>query len=296
MYLLPLTQQVPWHLAAITAAKWAVYDGFREAIADAGLSPGEAGVIGDERSGASILRDACAQGFLTVCTAGRASDVGVDGVEAHAGACEATYWKTVVSYNPDGDGAFNERQASRLTWIADRLQQRPRPRLMCDLVVPPTQLQLAFGIRAYDRRMLPGLTRRAIGQLRETGVEPDVWIIEGFERRQEYCEVVATAARPDRPAGCFIRTAGHSDRTTRELMSVGLSVPGIVGVVLPRAPFWESAVAWMSGRTTRAVAVATVRAQIRDWVNALEPSVTLPPPAARTDQSVVALAVSDPAL
>jgi myo-inositol catabolism protein IolC len=296
MYLLPLTQQVPWHLAAISAAKWAVYDGFRAAIADAGLSPGEAGVIADEHSGATIVRDAAARGLMTVCTAGRASDVGFDGVGAHASTCEATYWKTVVSYNPEGDSASNGRQASRLSWIAERLRHRPRPRLMCDLVVPPTQVQLTSGIRTYGRRMLPGLTKRAIAQLLDAGVDPDVWVIEGFEREDEYREVVKTAARGGRPARSFVRAAGHSDSTTRDLMSVGLSVPGILGVVLPRAPFWESAVAWMSGRTTRAVAVATVRAQVRDWVSALEEPASFPMTAARTEHDTAATAVSNPAL
>jgi myo-inositol catabolism protein IolC len=296
MYLLPLAQQVPWHLAAISAAKWAVYDGFLSAIVDAGLSPGDAGVVSDERSGASILRDATAHGLMTVCIAGRASDVGIDGVAAHASTCEATYWKTVISYNPDGDGEFNERQASRLTWISDRLRHRPRPRLMCDLVVPPTQFQLRSGIRAYGSRMLPSLTRRAIAELLDAGVDPDIWVIEGFERRDEYREVVATAARSERTAGCFVRAAGHSDSTTRELMSVGLSVPGVVGVVLPRAPFWESAVAWMSGRTTRSVAVAAVRAQLRDWMSALEMPAAFPARAVRTDQPAAAIAVSNSVL
>jgi myo-inositol catabolism protein IolC len=296
MFLLPLTQQVPWHLAAITAAKWAVYDGFRAAIDDADLSPSEAGVIADEHSGAEILHDAATRGLMTVCTVGRASDVGFDGIAAHANTCEAAYWKTVVSYNPDGDGAFNGQQASRLMRISDRLRRRPRPRLMCDLVVPPTQLQLTSGIRVYGSSLLPALTRRAVAQLVDAGVDPDVWVIEGFERREAYREVVATAERRHRPAACFIRAAGHSDSTTRDLMSVGLVVPGIVGVVLPRATFWESIVAWMSGRTTRSVAVATIRTQVRDWVNALEAPSTIPPPVARTNPSAEAIAVSNPAL
>ena len=199
MYLLPLTQQVPWHLAAIMAAKWAVYEGFRAAIADARLPPGDAGVIADERSGAPILLDAATHGLMTVCTVGRASDVGFDGVAVHASTCAATYWKTVVSYNPDGDGAFNERQASRLTWMSERLRHRPRPRLMCDLVVPPTGLQLTSGIRAYGRVMLPGLTERAIAGLLDAGVDPDVWVIEGFESHEQYRDVVATTARNGRP-------------------------------------------------------------------------------------------------
>ena len=294
MYLLPLTQQVPWHLAAITAAKWAVYEGFRAAIADAGLPPGDAGIIADERSGAPILLDAATQGLMTVCTVGRASDAGFDGVAGHASTCEVTYWKTVVSYNPDGDGAFNQRQASRLTWMSDRLRRRPRPRLMCDLVVPPTEPQLTSGIRAYGRMLLPGLTERAIAELLDAGVDPDVWVIEGFERQEQYRDVVATTARNGRPAACVVRAAGHGDSTTRELMAVGLAVRGVVGVVLPRAPFWEPAVAWMSGRTTRSVAVAMVRAQVWAWLSALEAPATFPPAlAARAIERAPAIAVSD---
>ena len=278
MYLLPLDQRMPWHVAAITAAKWAVYDGFRHALADAGLPPGDAGVIADERSAAPILRDAATRGLTTVCVMGRVGDFGANAVAGHATKCEAAYWKVVVNYNPDEGHAVNAEQVSRVKCLSHALRHRARPRLMCDLVVPPTQRQLLPDIRAYGRRVLPGLTTHAIAELLNAGVDPDVWAIEGFEREDEYRRVVATAAGTGRPARFFVRAAGHSDNTTRRLMTAGLSVPGIAGVVLARAPFWEPAVAWMSGRTSRAIAVATVQAQVRDWISVLEPprGLTLP--------------------
>jgi myo-inositol catabolism protein IolC len=272
MYLLPLDHRMPWHVAAIMAAKTAVYEGFRHAVAEARLPPGEAGVIADERSGAAILRDAAMRGLVTVCAVG-AGDSGPESVACHATTCEAEYWKAVVSYNPDEDLALNRRQACRVKWLSHYLRHRVRPRLMCDLVVPPTQRQVLCGIRAYGRRVLAGLTTRAIAQLLEAGVEPDVWVIEGFEREDEYRHVVAAAAARDDPsARCVVRAAGHGDAKTRELMTAGLPVPGIAGVVLARASLWEPAVAWMSGRSSRANAVATVQAQARDWIGTLEAS------------------------
>jgi myo-inositol catabolism protein IolC len=291
MYLLPLNQPMPWHAAAITAAKWAVYDGFRQAIADAGLQPGDGGVIADERSGAPILRDAAARGLMTVCAIGRFGDEGWATAAGHAATCKAAYWKAVVSYNPDEDRTLNETQVSGLTWLSNHLRHRAAPRLMCDLVVPPTQGQLLPGIRAYGRRVLPDLTTRAITDLLDAGVDPDVWTIEGFEREEEYRRVVA-AMRSRRPARCFVRAAGHGDNTTRELMTAGLPVPGIAGVVLARAPFWEPVVGWMSGRTSRTLAVATVRAQVRDWISVLESPATCAVHGERIDEQPAAAAAA----
>jgi hypothetical protein len=165
---------------------------------------------------------------------------------------------------------------SRLRQLSAQLRQPFGPRLLCDLIVPPTHWQLAHGIQAFDRELLPELTGRAMAWLVDAGVTPDVWTIEGFEHPSAYERVLAIAAR-ERNAGCLVRAAGHSDVTTFNLMAVGLATPGTRGVVLGPAPFWEPAVAWMMGRTTRSRAVAAVAEQFRSWVDRLAAACALPP-------------------
>jgi myo-inositol catabolism protein IolC len=266
MYLLPLDQRMPWPPGVVATAKKAIYDGFRAAADGA---PVAAGVIADESSGADILRDAATRGFAAACTLGAVDNPSVDleDAVAHARACGAAQWMTVLRYNPDARRSTNDWQAARARRVCEAARREPGARILCDLVVAANATQIARGVGAFDRDLLPELTARAIVELLDAGVDPWAWVIQGFERRSDYVRVVDAAQRGSRRAGCFIRAAGHRDETTRRLMTTGLSVPGIVGVVLSRVAFWEPAAVWMSGRATRATVVATVASLFRTWVN-----------------------------
>ena len=265
MYLLPLDQRMPWPTGVVATAKKAIYDGFRQA-ADGAMV--EAGVIADKSSGAAILRDAAARGYAAACALGTIDDpaADIDDAVADARACGAADCMAVLQYNPDGRRSTNVWQAARARRLCDAARREPDARILCDLVVPATKTQIARGVGAFDRDLLPELTARAISELVEAGVDPWAWVIQGFERRPDYLRVVRAAERGRHGAGCFIRAAGHSDETTRRLMATGLSVPGVIGLVLSRAAFWEPAAAWMSGRTTRATVVATVASLFRTWI------------------------------
>jgi len=266
MYLLPLDQRMPWPPGVVATAKKAIYEGFRQAADGAVV---EAGVIADEASGAAILRDAATHGYAAACAIGTIDDptADIDDAVLHARACGASDWIVVLHYNPDGRRSTNAWQAERARRLCAAARRDRHARILCDLVVPATKTQIERGVGAFDRDLLPELTARAISELVEAGVDPWAWVIQGFERRPDYLRVVRAAARGSHGGGCFIRAAGHSDETTRRLMATGLSVPGVVGLVLSRAAFWEPAAAWMSGRTTRAAVVATVASLFRTWTN-----------------------------
>jgi myo-inositol catabolism protein IolC len=275
LYLLRLDPHLPWQPAAVEAATRAAYDGFRAAAAEV---PGDAqlGIVVDEQSRV-ILRDANAAGFRTVCTVGPVDDLaldteGADTDAVHVGACEATYWRVIVRFNPDNDGVLTARQVARLQRLSGELLRQAGPRLICDLVVAPTQWQLAHGIRAFDLELLPQLTRDAMAWLVGEGVAPELWAIEGLHDPIEYEKILAVAKGHENTAGCLVRAAGHSDATTFDLMTVGLSCAGVAGVVLGPAPFWQPVESWMLGRTTRARAVAAVAEQFRTWVTRLDES------------------------
>jgi myo-inositol catabolism protein IolC len=274
VYLLRLDPHLPWQPAAVEAAKRAVYEGFRTAAAT-GRGAGRSGIIVDEGSATPLLRDARMDGFITACTVGAIGDTDFDRedgdeFDVHAAAMAATYWRVVVRFNPGDNGGLSLRQVARLRRLSDTLLVRPGPRLICDLVVPPTQWQLVRGIRAFARELLPDLTAIAIARLLDEGITPAIWAIEGLERQDDYRRVLAAAARMQGHVACLVRAAGHSDATTFQLMTVGLSTPGVLGVVLGPAPFWEPVASWMVGRSTRARAVAAVTEQFQTWVSRLE--------------------------
>jgi len=187
--------------AEIAAAKRIIYDGFEAAIA-AGAPREKAGILVDEQFGAGILRDASAAGFITAAPAEKSGqdefvfEYGED-FAGHIEAFHASFCKVLVRYNPLGDPEVNHRQARRLGRLSRNLEVRGASRFMFELLVPATEAQIAGfkgDKKAYDLELRPRLMVEAIQQLQAAGVEPDLWKIEGLDRRED-CQRIVAAAR-----------------------------------------------------------------------------------------------------
>ena len=191
--------------AEIAGAKKFIYEGFLAALAN-GVPKEKAGILVDEQFGAAILRDATADGITTACPAEKSGqdefefEYGEDFAH-HIEAIGPTFCKVLVRYNPEGDRALNQRQAARLKLLSDFLAAENRSRFMIELLVPAEKAQLdklKGDRRAYDLELRPRLMINAIRQLQDAGVDPDVWKVEGLDRRED-CESVVAAARTGGP-------------------------------------------------------------------------------------------------
>jgi 5-dehydro-2-deoxygluconokinase len=112
---------------------------------------------------------------------------------------------------------------------------------------------------------------QAIEQLQDAGVEPDVWKIEGLDRREDCENIVATARRDGRDkVGCIILGRGEDDRKVHEWLTTAAAVPGFIGFAVGRTSFWDPLVAWRAQKITREQAVSDIHRRYRDWVNAFE--------------------------
>jgi 5-dehydro-2-deoxygluconokinase len=261
----------------IAAAKRVIYDGFKAAIS-AGVPKEKAGVLADEQFGSAILRDAAREGFTTAYTVEKSGQDEFDfeyGEEfaKHIETFNPTFAKVLVRYNPEGDRALNQRQASRLKRLSDYLHGSGRM-LMFELLVPATKAQLdrvQGDQKAYDRELRPGLMEKAICQLQDSGVEPDVWKIEGLDRREE-CERVVVAARRNArdKVGCIVLGRGEDDTKVREWLAVAASVPGFIGFAVGRTTFWAPLMNWRAKRATRDEAVADIARRYQEWVAIFE--------------------------
>jgi myo-inositol catabolism protein IolC len=259
--------------AEIAAAKRVIYDGFLTAVA-AGVPKERAGILVDEQFGAAILRDAQAQGFMTACPAEKSGQEEFDfeygdDFAAHIEAIASTFCKVLVRYNPEGDAALNARQTERLKRLSDYLHARGRARLMFELLVPPEPSQLAQVARdkrRYDLELRPQLMVRAITQLQDGGVEPDLWKIEGLDRRDDCEQIVAAARRGGREkVSCIVLGRGEDDRKVHEWLEVAAGVPGFIGFAVGRTDFWDPLVSWRAGQSSREAAVAEIARRYREF-------------------------------
>ena len=146
--------------------------------------------------------------------------------------------------------------------------------LMFELLVPPTKVQLdrlKGDQKSYDRELRPGLMVQAISQLQDSGVEPDVWKIEGIDRREDCERVVAAARRNGRDkVGCIVLGRGEDDEKVREWLAVAASVPGFVGFAVGRTTFWEPLMNWIAKKASRDEAVAGIARRYQEWVGVFE--------------------------
>jgi 5-dehydro-2-deoxygluconokinase len=264
--------------AEIAAAKRVVYDGFLSALA-AGAPKDKAGILVDEQFGAAILRDAAAAGIVTAAPAEKSGqdefdfEYGEDFAK-HIDSVRPTFCKVLVRYNPESDKEMNQRQAARLRRLSDYLVRAGRSRLMFELLVPAEKAQLEKlkgDKRAYDRELRPQLMVGAIEELQDAGVDPDVWKIEGLDRREDCEKIVATARAGGRASvGCIILGRGENDAKVREWLAAAAGVRGFIGFAVGRTVFWDPLAGWQAGKTTREAAVAEIARRYRGFVGVFE--------------------------
>jgi len=268
----------PEQTAQIAAAKQVIYDGFKDAVA-AGVPEDKAGILVDEEFGAAILRDAAARGYATACPAEKSGQAEFDfeygdDFGEHIERFHPTFCKVLVRYNPEGDQALNGRQAARLRRLSDYLHGKSRSRFMFELLVPAEKAQiqrLGGDKKAYDLELRPRLMVGAIRELQDGGVEPDVWKIEGLDRREDCEHIVAAARRGGRDrVGCIILGRGEDEKKVREWLTTAAGVPGFIGFAVGRTDFWDPLVGWRTKQTTREHAVAEIARRYREFVDIFE--------------------------
>jgi myo-inositol catabolism protein IolC len=264
--------------AEIAAAKRVIYDGFKAAVVG-GVPKEKAGILVDEQFGAAILRDAKADGFMTCAPAEKSGqeefgfEYGEDFAK-HIEAFDPTFCKVLVRYNVEGDQALNKVQAASLKRLSDYLAGKGQSRFMFELLVPPEQAQLdklKGDKQVYERDLRPQLMVRAIQELQDAGVEPDLWKIEGLDRREDCVNMVAAARRGGRDkVSCIILGGGENDAKVHEWLATAASVPGFVGFAVGRTVFWQPLVDWRAKKITRDQAVDQMAKRYREFVDIFE--------------------------
>jgi myo-inositol catabolism protein IolC len=168
---------------------------------------------------------------------------------------------------------MNRRQAARLRELADYVHESGQ-HFMFELLVPMTHEQsdrLEGDQHLYDHDLRPSLMIAAIKELQNAGVEPDVWKIEGLDRRDDCAAVVAAARRDGRDkVGCIILGRGSNEAGIIGWLRAAAPVPGFIGFAVGRTSFWDALVALCDNKTTRVDAVETVADRYVEWVRIFE--------------------------
>jgi myo-inositol catabolism protein IolC len=270
----PLT---PDQRETVTDSKEVIYGGFRQAL-DHGVPAAAAGILIDEEFGADIARDAIRNGYVTALSTGKSGSAEFEfeyGPEfaSHIAAFRPTFAKALCRFNPEGDADLNRRQTTRLKQLSDYCRAVRQP-LMLELLVPPTAAHLAqaHGFQTtFEVLIRPALTLQAIRALQDAGVEPDVWKVQGLDRRSDCEHIVATVRRSGRSkVGCIVLGHDAGEDQVMRWLETAASVPGFIGFAVGRTTFWHAIAGYVAKQVTRAEAVSLVARRYREWVTVFE--------------------------
>jgi myo-inositol catabolism protein IolC len=256
--------------ARIADAKSVIAEGFARAI-DEGAPAGEAGILVDEQFGADIARKAKADGRILAMPVEKsgldwfAFEYG-DDFGAHIEEFDPTFSKILVRWNPEGPADQNATSITGLKRLSDWLHAHDR-KFLCELLVPaePAQLEAVGGDEErYDVEVRPGLMRGAIEAFQDAGIEPDVWKIEGIDRRDD-CEMVASTARRGGRDGvaCVVLGRGANEAKVEHWLRTGAGVPGYIGFAIGRTIWWDQLKGFLDGTLSRGDAASQISANYR---------------------------------
>ena len=171
-------------------------------------------------------------------------------------AIHPTWAKVLVRYNPSGDAAMNARQRDRMLDL-QTVARALRVGFLLELLVPPEPAQRA---EDYDIATRPGLVVRALDELREAGVQPDLWKIEGLERREDCATVAEHAGAP-----CVVLGRGADADAVERWLRSGAGI--FDGFAIGRSIWWDPARAYVDGSADRDATVTAIAERYGHFVD-----------------------------
>lgn len=245
--------------------KMLIYKGFKESVEKL-IPKDSAAILCDEQFGAEVILDAKHNGYITIVTVEKSGESEFKlqygkKFKEHIEKFKPTFAKVLIKYNPKDSTGSKKRQKDNLKIISDYTHQAGI-KFLLEVLVLPTNEELGEAgndREEYDSKLRPGLTAELIKDLQDSGIEPDIWKLEGFESEDNYKEIVATARRNGRDnVGLVILGRGAEEEKVDEWLQIGSRVKGVVGFAVGRTIFWDALERFYKGEIGKAETIETV--------------------------------------
>jgi len=263
--------------AIIADAKHLIFEGMLQAVG-AGADPSVTGVLVDEQFGSTVPEEAHERGLKLAMPAERSGQAMFDfqygdDFGEHILRFDPAFTKVLVRYNPDGNHAENATQVAKLKRLSDWLHEHER-KFLFELLVPAedTQLQTVGGSTdRYDAELRPELMRRTIAEIQDSGIEVDIWKIEGVDERSD-CEMLVSQARTGGRDGvvCVVLGRGANDAKVDHWLAQAAPVDGFVGFAIGRSIWWDPLKAYVDGKIERAAGARKIAENYLRFVKVYE--------------------------
>ncbi len=268
----------PEETETISDAKRLIFEGMLEAVRR-GAEAGATGVLVDEQFGSDIPQQAREHGLKLAMPVEKSGqnefdfDYG-DDFGAHIERFDPDFSKVLVRFNPDDDAELNERQLGRLKRLSDWLHSNDR-KFLFELLVPATDEQLASvggDTDRYDAELRPELMRRSIEAIQNSGIEVDVWKIEGVDDRADAAMLAEQARSGEGRQGvtCVLLGRGASNEKVEWWLEQAAPVEGFIGFAIGRSIWWDALKGFLSKELEREAAAAQIAENYLHFVEVYE--------------------------
>jgi myo-inositol catabolism protein IolC len=270
--------------AMIADAKHLIFEGMLLAVGE-GADASATGVLVDEQFGSTVPEEAHAKGLKLAMPAERSGQNMFDfqygdDFGAHIESFDPDFTKVLVRYNPDGAAEDNRVQLTKLKRLSDWLHANDR-KFLFELLVPAKDSQLesvAGNADRYDAELRPELMRRAIAEIQDSGIEVDIWKIEGVDERAD-CEKLVAQARTGGRDGvvCVVLGRGADDAKVDHWLQQAAPVDGFVGFAIGRSIWWNPLKAYVEGKLERSAGAQQIADNYLRFVGVYERAEGQPP-------------------
>lgn len=262
----------------IVEAKTLIYRGLLRAI-DLGVPKEHVGILVDSEYGSHIQADARAKG-IPVATCIEKSGQPIFDFEYgsrwqdHIRLIGPDIVKVLVRHHPADDPGEKVEQVTRLRQVSEYLRSGDGRWFMFELLVPATTDEEKAAGDRYDEEIRAGRMVKAIRELQEAGVEPDIWKLEGLSSREQ-AEQVAAQARSGHTAdgksrervGCILLGRGSDTAQVHEWLRVAAPVDGWIGFAVGRTHFSDPLRAFLADRSQAGKSVEAIARAYKDSVD-----------------------------
>lgn len=265
----------PADAAARASVQQLIVAGVATAVADLRVPASEVGMLVGDPHGAEA---AAARGLvLAVPVEAAGSELfdlaHGDAFGEHITALDPTIAKVMLRWNPNDAPDTKKTQARALARVAAWLHETGR-RLLCEVHVPATPEDLAGVDRdpsRYATEVQPELAVKAVREVRDLGIEPDLWAVDGIVERDHAMELSDLVREAGRDDVALLAPAGAADLAGLPAAAEPYrDVPAAAGVVLGW-PLWAAHVrAHLAGDVQQDAAVALIAAEVRRAIEAVD--------------------------
>lgn len=246
-------------IETIKELKEVIFQGFKQGI-EKGISKEAGAILCDEQFGEDVLKQARADNHIfAMCTEKSGQPEFMfeydEQFGKHIQDFAPTFVKALVRYNPeDEDQEMNKRQTARLKQLSDYCHENGF-KFLLEPLIPATPAQLektGNDQKRYDLEIRPKLMVNMVKEFHDSGVEPDVWKIEGLEQAKEYQAIVNEINADGRgDVSAVILGRGADANQVEKWLKAGAKVPGMIGFAIGRTIFHQPLMDYMEKKLNK---------------------------------------------